>query len=338
MRIAQISTLSTPVRGRDAGSIEGLVWLMAREMTAMGHEVTVFGAGGSEADAEIVSALPGPYAAEGVPLDWRVCEWINLCRAVEESGRFDILHDHAYLWGLALEPLSRAPIVHTLHISPNENESRLWARSPSAVVTALSKQQWAGYGRLTPAAVIPHGVDPAEFTLRLDPEDYVCYLGRFSWGKGPLLAVNAARALGFRLLLAGPENDYYREHIEPLVDGMLVEYVGPVAGRERDEFLGRARALLYPVQYPEPFGLVLVEAMMCGTPVAAIGIGAVPEIVENGVTGHLGSSNADFTEQIVRCFQLDRAGVRRATEARFSVSRMVRDYLSVYSEVAGRRG
>jgi glycosyltransferase involved in cell wall biosynthesis len=329
MRIAQVSTLSTPVRREGGDSIESLVWLLSRELTALGHEVTVFACAGSESHGELVATLPGPYAQDGSPDDWQVCEWINLCRAVEQSARFDVLHSHAYLWGLPLQNLSRAPMVHTLHVMPYDDEARLRALAPAAV-TALSHYQWSAFADLRPAAVIPHGVDPAQFTFRPAPEDYVCYLGRFIPGKGPVEAVAVAKALGLRLLLAGPRNDYFHKHMEPLVDGRSVQYVGYVSGRERDRLLGGAKALLYPVQAPEPFGLVQVEAMMCGTPVVALRVGAVQEVVEESVTGYTASSLEGFAGQALRSFSLDRRAVRARAEERFSARRMAEEYLEVY--------
>jgi glycosyltransferase involved in cell wall biosynthesis len=334
MRIAQVSTLSTPVRREGGDSIESLVWLLSRELTALGHEVTVFACAGSESHGELVATLPGPYAQDGSPDDWQVCEWINLCRAVEQSARFDVLHSHAYLWGLPLQNLSRAPMVHTLHVMPYDDEARLRALAPAAV-TALSHYQWSAFADLRPAAVIPHGVDPAQFTFRPAPEDYVCYLGRFIPGKGPVEAVAVAKALGLRLLLAGPRNDYFHKHVEPLVDGRWVEYVGYVSGRERDRVLGGAKALLYPVQAPEPFGLVQVESMMCGTPVVALRVGAVPEVVEEGVTGYTASSLEEFAGQAVRSFSLNRRAVRARAEERFSARRMAEQYLEVYRRLTG---
>src|SRR4051812_26919419 len=127
MRIAQIATLSTPVRQGGSGSVEGLVWLLARELTRLGHEVTVFAAAGSQACGEVVATLPGPYAEKGSPNDWHLCEWINLARAVEESARFDLLHSHAYLWGLPLQSLAQAPMVHTTHVCPDDDAARLWS-------------------------------------------------------------------------------------------------------------------------------------------------------------------------------------------------------------------
>jgi glycosyltransferase involved in cell wall biosynthesis len=333
MRIAQISTLSAPVRRDSGGSVEGLVWLLTRELARLGHEVTVFGASGSEVEGEVVATLPGPYGAAGSFDDWQLCEWVNLCQAVEQSHRFDVLHTHAYLWGLPLEPFSRAPMAHTLHIVPDENAARLRRKWPDAPVVSVSNHQWSAFPDLTPATVIHHGVDTTQFEFRAEPEDYVCYLGRFTSGKGPLHAIHAARALGIRLVLAGPENAYYREQIKPHVDGCTIEYAGFVRGSERSRLLGGAKALLYPIQFAEAFGLVLVEAMLCGTPVAAIGLGAVPEIVDEGVTGCIAKSMEDFPRIIPKCFALDRATVRRQAVTRFSAERMAQAHAQFYERI-----
>ena len=330
MRIAQVATLSAPVREQTSGSIEALVWLLSRELIALGHEVTVFGTADSQPPGELVGTLPGPYATAGSPDDWQLCEWINLGRAVEQSGRFDVLHTHAYLWGLPLEPFSRAPMVHSLHIVPDENAARLWSLYPAAKVIAMSRHQWSEFPQLQPAAIIPHGVDVTHFTFRPKPDDYILYLGRFVSGKGPLHAIALAKKLGIRLLMAGPSNPYFRESVQPLIDGRNFEYVGFVTGAKRDELLGGAKALIYPIQHPEAFGLVLLEAMLCGTPVAAIRLGAVPEIVDEGVTGFTAPSMDQLPEALLKCFALDRAAVRRRAEERFSARRMAEEYVRAY--------
>ncbi len=337
MRIAQISTLAAPVRHNSQSSVESLVWLITRELARAGHQVTIFGVAGSEADGEVVAALPGPYGENNSLEDWHLCEWINLCQAVQQSGRFDVLHSHAYLWGLPLEPLSQAPMVHTMHIIPEEDSARLWARWPNACVTAITHHQWSAFPQFRPAAVIPHGVESSEFTLQITPEDYVCYLGRFEPGKGPCQAIAACQAVGVRLLMAGPSNPYFREKVQPLIDGKSVEYVGPVRGAERDRLLGGARAMVYPIQYPEAFGLVLVEAMLCGTPVAAMRLGAVPEILEDGVSGFTAANAEEFAQSIPKCFALDRRVIRERAEQRFSVERMAADYLRVYQQITARK-
>src|SRR6266702_5396357 len=336
MRIAQVSTLSSPVRPDAGGSVEAFIWLLTRELVRLGHEVTVFGCAGSETAGQCVVTLPGPYGAKDALDDWQLCEWVNLCRAVEQSGRFDLLHSHAYLWGLPLQPLSSAPMRHTLHIVPDDDAARLWSMAPAACVTAISKHQWSAYPELQPAAVVPHGVDLSQFTFQPQPEDYVCYLGRFTSGKGPRQAIAAARLLGLRLRMAGPENAYFREQVKPLIDGKSVEYAGYARGPARDKLLGGARALLYPIQYPEAFGLVLVEAMLCGTPVAAMGLGAAPEIIDQGISGFVAKSPEEFPLAVVDAIALDRARVHQQAERRFSAERMARDYVRVYERFISR--
>jgi glycosyltransferase involved in cell wall biosynthesis len=263
-----------------------------------------------------------------------LCEWVNLCRAAEQCARFDVVHTQAYLWGIPLEKLMRTPALHTMHIVPDDNSAKLWESAPSARVSAISRHQWSAYPHLKPAAIIPHAVDPGDFVYNPQPEDYVCYLGRFTSGKGPCQAIETARALGLKLLLAGPEDRYFREVVQPLIDGTAVEWVGYVTGAERSKLLGGARALLYPIQYPEAFGLVLIEAMLCGTPVAAIGLGAVPEIVEQGITGALASATEDFPQAVQKCLGLDRRLVRARAEERFSARKMAREYLRFYEQAA----
>jgi glycosyltransferase involved in cell wall biosynthesis len=340
MRIAQVAPLATTVRPDHAGSIEGLVWLLTRELAALGHEVTVFGAAGSQVPepSEFEATMPGPYGQNGSPWTWYAAEWMGLCRAVEQSGRFDVMHAHNYLWSVPLTPLAKCPMVHTTHIFPDEEEASMWRQHPEASITAVSATQWSAYPDLRPAAIVPHGVDVGAHTFRAEPDDYLCWLGRFQPGKGPLEAIEAARSLGLRLLLAGAETDYFHQAVAPRVDGRTVEYVGPVDPVERDALLGGARALLYPILAPEPFGLVLIEAMMSGTPVAAFGLGAVPEIVEEGITGAVAPPGGDLASAVHRCLGLDRAGVYERARSRFGADRMTAQYADLYARVrAGDR-
>ena len=337
MRIAQISTLDTPVRRDKSSSVEQHVWLLDRELVRLGHDVTVFAAAGSEVSGKLVETLPGTYAEDGAPDDWQLCEMINLCRALERSGEFDVLHSHAYLRGLPMEALSRAPMLHTLHLHPYDDFERLRLMWPDAWVTGLSHFQWSGKPAAPPCAVVYHGIDAEQFSFNCEPGDYVCYLGRFVPNKGLKTAIRVARELGLTLRIAGPSNEYFEENILQEIGGKI-EYVGPVTGRGRDEFLGGAKALLYPLKEPEPFGLVQVEAMMCGTPVVALRVGAVAEIVDEGVTGYIADTVQEFTGKLARSFELDRRKVRTRAMDRFSGERMAREYAAVYERLIAARG
>jgi glycosyltransferase involved in cell wall biosynthesis len=338
VRIALVATSSGPVRAENTGSVESQVHLLSRGLTDRGHQVTVFGCAGAEVPCEFIHVHPGPYASPGTLSDWQICDWVTLTEAVAQSDRFDIIHSHAYLWGLPLERFSRAPMVHTMHTCPYGNESLLRDRYPAARIVALSKFQWAVASSRTPAAIIANGVDPAHFTFCPAPDDYVCFLGRFIPGKGPLDAIRAAREAGFPIVLAGPANDYFEQHIRPLVDGHRVRYAGAVDRATRDTLLGRARALLYPLREPEPFGLVQVEAMMCGTPVVAPAIGAVPEIIEHLRTGVIVEGSDQLGRAIETAARLDRGLIREHAQVRFSFTRMTAQHEELYRRLYSQRG
>jgi glycosyltransferase involved in cell wall biosynthesis len=330
MRIALVATSSGPVRPDHTGSVESQVWLLSRELTARGHDVTVFGCAGADVPCEMVEVHPGPYATPGTLSDWQLCDWVTLSEAVAQSHRFDIIHSHAYLWGLPIERFSKAPMVHTMHTCPYANEALLWDRFPQARIVALSAYQWSAATKRQPTAIIPNGIDPDDFAFNPAPDDYFCFLGRFIPGKGPLEAIAAARDAGVDLVLAGPADAYFEEYIRAHIDGDRVRYVGAVDRNQRNQLLGRARALLYPLREPEPFGLVQVEAMMCGTPVVAIRIGAVPEIVEHGRTGILVEDPAELAAAIDQARSLDRSQIHLLTKDRFSARQMAHRYENLY--------
>jgi glycosyltransferase involved in cell wall biosynthesis len=333
MRIGLISTACTPVRRDHAGSVESLVWLLAKLYVEHGHDVTVFACAGSACDGRLVATLPGPHGADGSPDDWQMCEWISLSRAAAMSDELDVLHSHVYLWGVPLAAMARCPMVHTQHILPYDDDAQMWRLHGGAHVTALSAVQWSAYEDLKPVAIVPHGVEPDQFEFGATPGEQVCYLGRFTPGKNALAAIELARRSDRRIVLAGPENEYFQQIIAPHVDGDRVRYIGAVDARGRSELLRSSAALIYPLCEPEPFGLVQVEAMLCGTPVVAPRIGAVPEIVDDGITGALSDSVEELDAALAQAVQLDRLRVRETGLARFSADRMARDYLAVYSRL-----
>lgn len=338
MRIAQVSTVGYPCRADGGGSIESVVWSLTDQLVAMGHDVTVFATADSATSGRLVSVIESGYVATRAPVigDWRQCEWMNLCAAVERARDFDVLHSHAYLWGLPLTRLAARPFVHTSHILVFPDERELARRHPEAHVTAISAYQWKRFPDVPLLATIHHGLDPSRFRASRTSTGDPCFLGRFIPAKGPKLAIELARRAGMPLLLAGERTPYFDAEIAPLVDGSLIRYAGPVYGETKSDFLAGAAALVYPVDTPEPFGLVMIEAMLCGTPVAALDRGAVPEIVEPGVTGYYAGDVAALAATLPDVLALDRAQVRIRAEKRFSARRMAEDYLAAYSRIAAR--
>jgi glycosyltransferase involved in cell wall biosynthesis len=227
--------------------------------------------------------------------------------------------------------------VLTLHHAPAANEVALWARHyPDTPFVAISEAQRRTMRGLNVVGTVPHAIDVAALPFAPEPRDYLLFLGRFVEGKGVLQAIEVARRTGLPLVLAAEANDYYQQQVAPLVDGRQIVYAGEVADGAKAALLGGARALLYPVQAGEPFGLVLAEATTCGTPVAALDRGAVREVVEDGVTGGVFDSLDALVAGLPRVLALDRARVRAVAAERFSVERMVAGYADVYRRLAGR--
>src|SRR5581483_1894548 len=233
--------------------------------------------------------------------------------------------------------LSHAPIVQTLHHSPSESEVRLWRHYPEAPFVAISHEQARLLQGLNVAGIVLHGVDTDRFCFRERPDDYLLFLGRFTEGKGPLQAIEVARRLGRRLILAAADEAYYREVVAPHVDGRQIVYFGEADFEAKVELYGGARALLYPIQAREPFGLVLAEAMACGTPVAALDRGAVREVVDDGVTGGVFGTLDEMINGLDLVCALDRRRVREHAVARFGIDRMVDEYVAVYRRIIDAR-
>ena len=338
LRIAQVAPVATSVPPPLSGSIEALTALLTDGLVASGHRVTLFATGESRTRAALHATFARGYREDPENWPWEICELINLAAAVERAAAFDVIHYQAKYHPLSLPfgRLAGVPLVVTLHHAPGASEVALWARHyPDTPFVAISQAQARSMTGLNVVGVVPHAIDVAAFPYAPQPRDYLLFLGRFIEGKGVLQAIDVARRAGLPLVLAAEANDYYREKVAPLVDGTHVVYAGEVADEAKAALLGGARALLYPVQAGEPFGLVLAEATTCGTPVAALDRGAVREVVEDGVTGGVFETIDELVAGLPRVLALDRGQVRALAAERFSVERMVSGYTAVYQALAG---
>jgi glycosyltransferase involved in cell wall biosynthesis len=340
LRIAQVAPVATSVPPPLSGSIESLTALLTDGLVDAGHQVTLFATGESRTRAALHATFARGYREDPQNWPWELCEMINVSAAVERAAAFDVIHYQAkyHPFALPFGRLAGIPVVITLHHAPNEDEIALWGRHyPDTPFTAISQAQARSMAGLNVVGVVPHAIDVAAFPFTPTPRDYLLFLGRFIEGKGVLQAIDAARRADMPLVLAAEANDYYRAHVAPLVDGSRVVYAGEVADEAKAALLGGARALLYPVQAGEPFGLVLAEATTCGTPVAALDRGAVREVVDDGVTGGVFESLDALVAGLPRVLALDRARVRAVAADRFSVARMVAGYETIYRALGGRR-
>jgi glycosyltransferase involved in cell wall biosynthesis len=338
MRIAHIAPVATTIPPPKSGSVETMTSLLTERLVARGHDVTLFATADSTTKAKLCALYPRGYWHDENMWPWELYEMLNLAAAVERAREFDIIHYEAayYPMSLAFTRLSPAPIVQTLHHSPSAAEIALWSRYPEAPFVAISHEQARLLAGVNVIATVLHGVDTDNFTFREQPDDYLLFLGRFTEGKGVLQAIEIARRVGMRLILAAAEEQYYREKVAPHVDGRQIVYAGEADFAAKVKLYGGARALLYPIQAGEPFGLVLAEAMACGTPVAALDRGAVREVVDDGTTGIVYADLEQMINGLDRVFDLDRRRVRERAVARFGVDRMVDGYLSVYANVIER--
>jgi glycosyltransferase involved in cell wall biosynthesis len=338
LRIAQVAPVATSIPPIKSGSIETMTALLSDGLVSRGHDVTLFATGNSVTTAALHATYPRGYTEDDSLWPWELCELFNVAAAVERAAAFDIIHCQAeyYPMSLAYSRVCSTPLLHTLHHAPSQPEVDLWSRYPEAPFVAVSCYQRLLLNGLDVVATIHHAVDTDVFAFRADPEDYLLFLGRFTPGKGVVDAIEAARRTGMRLVVAAAENEYYREVVAPLVDEQGVAYVGEVDRGTAARLLAGARALIYPVQAAEPFGLVLAEAASCGTPVAALNRGAVPEIVDEGITGGVFETLDALVAGLPRVLSLDRRRVRARAVERFGVDRMVDDYLAVYERLVSR--
>ena len=349
LRIGIVAPLWTAVPPRAYGGIERHLHLLTEELVRRGHAVTLFASGDSQTTA--VLRAPCDVALADAMDRGEACAYepyINaaLGDALRHSHQFDVLHFHVGASAFPIATLADAAVLHTLHTGLTVDD--LWAlrRFPHAAVTVLTRQQLASVPdeRRCAIHVVPYGFDFEACSCAAEPGEYLVFLGRMAPHKGPDDAIRIARAAGRTIWLAGApvtreERDWFEREIRPEIDGRDVVWVGEVDEPSKELLFRRALALLFPIKWEEPFGLVMLESLARGVPVLAYGRGSVPEVVEHGKTGWYAQSAPELTALVDSAARMDRQAVRRRASERFSHARMTDAYLDVYTWlVASRRG
>jgi glycosyltransferase involved in cell wall biosynthesis len=323
----------TPPRGY--GPWEYATSLLTEALAADGLDVTLFATADSQTAGRLKAICPRPYS-EDPSLDPKVWEALHVAYAFEHAGEFDILHNQADFIPLAFSRMVGTPVVTTIHgFSSPRILPVFQAYDDSAFYVSISSAD--RHPSLNYAATIHHGIPLGDFPFNAEGGEHLLFYGRIHPDKGAAEAIEAARRTGRRLVIAGivHDEDYFRREVERHIDGERVVYHGAVGGMERGRTLGAAKALLHLINFNEPFGFSVIEALACGTPVIAIHRGSMPELIEDGVTGFLVNSIEEAVEAIGRIGDIDRRACRAAAEERFSVQRMAREYQAVYRGILG---
>lgn len=339
MKIGIIAPPWAPIPPDLYGGIEQAVDCLCRGLSAAGHEVLLFATGDSQCPVPTKWLLE---RSEGNRIGYSVPELRHVLAAYESMAGCDVIHDHTMIGPIYASALTDIPVVTTIHGPLNEELIDLYRRIAGRVpLIAISQVQLTADPGLEVAGVIHHGIDVEDFPVGAGGGDYCLFLGRMVAEKGAHQAITAARRAGVPILLAGKmrepwEFSYFESEVKPLL-GDGAEYLGEVSRDEKLRLLAGAQATLFPIRWNEPFGLVMIESLACGTPVLAFREGAAPEVVADGGTGWLCDDESDMASKLLAIADIDRARCRAEVETRFSTARMAREHAELYDEVLKAR-
>jgi glycosyltransferase involved in cell wall biosynthesis len=343
MRIAQIAPLFEAVPPKLYGGSERVVAALTEELVALGHDVTLFASGDSVTTAKLEAPWPRALRLDPDVRDWVATYALMIEYVRQRAQQFDVLHFHLDYWPNSVFSRQPVPFVTTLHGRLDLPEfAAVYRLFPQVPVVSISDSQRAPLPDLNWVSTVYHGMpETLLFPVEAEPS-YFAFLGRICPEKGIERAILIAKACGVKLKVAAKvdraDRAYYEAEVAPLLADAHVEFIGEINDAQKPAFLSGAKALLFPIDWPEPFGLVMIEAMACGCPVIAFRRGSVPEVMEDGVTGFVVDSLEQAIAAARRIDTIDRAGVRRVFERRFTARRMAEDYLDVYGRLihAGR--
>jgi len=340
MRIAQISPLFEAVPPKLYGGTERVVYSLTEELVAMGHDVTLFASGDS-----VTSAKLAPMRDQALRLDPTVKDWVTsyyqmIEKVYNRKDEFDVLHFHIDYFPLALFSRQKTPYLTTIHGRLDVPEFvQTYSTFASSPFVSISDNQRLPVPNLNWVRTVLHGMPANLLTPQPVKQEYGAFLGRISPEKGVDRAIKIAMKAGLKLKIAAKvdnaDKEYYDTLIKPLIVGNPdVEFIGEINDAQKPAFLSGAHALIFPINWPEPFGLVMIESMACGTPVIAFNCGSVPEVIDPGVTGFIVNDIDEAVAAVGRVHTLDRARVRATFDRRFTSRRMAEDYVDVYEELA----
>ncbi|HET8551651.1 MAG TPA: glycosyltransferase family 4 protein [Gammaproteobacteria bacterium] len=341
MRIAQVAPLYESVPPRFYGGTERVVSYLTEELVRQGHEVTLFASGDSVTRARLVAPCLKALRLDAECIDKMAHHILLLERVFSSLDAFDIVHFHVDYMHFPLTRRMGACAVTTLHGRLDLPDlPPLYHEFSDMPVVSISDAQRRPLNHARWVGTVHHGLPPALYEFQPEPENYFAFIGRIAPEKRVDIAIAAAKRLGVPLKIAAKvdavDREYFEDHIEPLLDHPLIEFIGEINDADKRAFLGNARALLFTADWPEPFGLAMIEALACGTPVVALRRGSVPEVIEDGVTGFIVDTADEVAAAAARTTELSRRACRDDFERRFTVERMAHDYLAVYRQLAER--
>ena len=338
MRIAQVAPLYESVPPKLYGGTERVVSYITEALVRQGHDVTLYASGDSQTRARLVPVCERALRLDKSCIDAHSHHVLMLEYVLRDAAEFDVVHYHVDYLHFPMSRRQQVPNVTTLHGRLNIPDLiPLYQEFSDMPVVSISDAQRAPLPWINWQATVHHGLPRDLYSLRQEPKEYLAFLGRISPEKRVDRAITIARRTGFNLKIAAKidaaDSEYFAGCVQPMLRSSLVEFVGEIGEAEKQDFLGNARALLFPIDWPEPFGLAMIEAMACGTPVIAYRNGSVPEVIDDGVTGFLVESIEEAVSAVGRLAGISRRRCREVFEKRFTAGRMASDYVTVYEQL-----